>query len=268
MTPRALYLFLHESAFLQPATGGQMIHSRPLRVKKGKTGFEIIRIYVDGPQCRNITQNCGAFSCFSNVIPSRVSVLLDRQNSQTILIYDRKLIRTSVSDGQAIHRCSRPFIPKANRYFCLLFICIFVFNYLFIFYFLSRTCRPECLNETQRLTLVTKPIVNCKLLLQFVDGASVVALFRSKQNCYSGLVYILHIYIWKIFRIKICKANVATSVSFVENNKYLNLKLLNFKCLLLYSQCQFITTNHCGDYSSAPLAILLIFQANYRYTQF
>lgn len=55
MTPRALYLFLHESAFLQPATGGQMIHSRPLRVKKGKTGFEIIRIYVDGPQCRNIT---------------------------------------------------------------------------------------------------------------------------------------------------------------------------------------------------------------------
>ena len=34
MTPRALYLFLHESAFLQPATGGQMIHSRPLRAKK------------------------------------------------------------------------------------------------------------------------------------------------------------------------------------------------------------------------------------------
>ena len=88
--------------------------------------------------------------------------------------------------------------PKGNRYFSLLFICIFVFNYLFIysfFFFLSRTCGPECLNETQRLTLVTKSIVNRKLLLQFVDGASVVALFTSKQNCYSGLVYILHIYI-------------------------------------------------------------------------
>lgn len=81
MTPRALYLFLHESAFLPPETGGQLIHSRPLRAKKEKSGFKIIRIYVDDPQCRNITKNCGAFSCFSNVIPSRVSVLLEGQNS-------------------------------------------------------------------------------------------------------------------------------------------------------------------------------------------
>jgi len=52
------------------------------------------------------------------------------------------------------------YLPKANRYFCLLFIGIFVFNYfVLLFIFLSRTCRPECLNETQRLTLVTKSIV-------------------------------------------------------------------------------------------------------------